>query len=675
MPPVPSAHAPEPTVAPDPFLTERSEILLQAVQAAARNLAMRGDHTFVSPVSGPESSGHNRPLKIGFFGNLANQSFITVRALRRLGHDIELVVQDNNIDSYPLSRTIWEEREIEIDDLDDSRLKQAGYVQPAYVRNVPYNMEKQLKYQGRFNAVPEVMDLYHNLTGRLLARDEGLVLAQWMGHWDYLAAMQDYDVVHLSMWPICLGLFAPKPYVACPLGGDLYISAFKQDVQGLMFRASFRGASRIAVAETDYPLYLDRLETRARRCFMPLVVDTEVYQSSRCEPLRAEWQGQVGGDHFLLNVCRQSWEWKGSDRLIRAFARFRKQGGNTWRLLLQAWGDDLERSRTLVTELGLDDVTLWLSMCSKPLLRQRQCAADVVADQFVMEGYGASVLESLAAGKPVVMAPVPRGSEHHFRAGPPPLVGAKSEDEIVAALLKISDPVLRDTIGGASRKWVEAEHGYQALAPHYMAMFEGAAGRASRDAVTEEPAGAPGLADVLREAHRLRRSEIHRRWNRTLPLAEGFTDRWEKALFLGFGEGTSIYDSAVVLGNVKVGEKSWIGPNCVLDGSGGLEIGATCSISAGCQIYSHDTVDWAVTGGAAPYRHAATTIGDNVYIGPGSVIAGGSTIGAHAIIGALSFVRGVIPPNSFAVGQPARIIGRVDVAADGTVTIHKTDQS
>src|SRR3990167_6441455 len=87
------------------------------------------------------------------------------------------------------------------------------------------------------------------------------------------------------------------------------------------------------------------------------------------------------------------------------------------------------------------------------------------------------------------------------------------------------------------------------------------------------------------------------RYNRALPLGEYFVDRHEKAAFLGFGEGTTIYDSAVVLGNVKVDKNTWIGPFVVLDGSGGLAIGSHCSISAGVQIYSHDSVEWAISGG------------------------------------------------------------------------------
>ena len=146
-------------------------------------------------------------------------------------------------------------------------------------------------------------------------------------------------------------------------------------------------------------------------------------------------------------------------------------------------------------------------------------------------------------------------------------------------------------------------------------------------------------------------------FNRVLPLGDYFIDRWEKAKLLGFGEGTSVYDNVVVIGDVKVGKNCWIGPNVILDGSGGLEIGNNCSISAGVQIYSHDSVKWAISGGKEDYEYAKTKIGNNVYIGPNVIIQKGVKVGDQVIIGANSFVNCDIPSNSKAYGSPVKIKG------------------
>jgi len=161
---------------------------------------------------------------------------------------------------------------------------------------------------------------------------------------------------------------------------------------------------------------------------------------------------------------------------------------------------------------------------------------------------------------------------------------------------------------------------------------------------------------------------MRERWDRDLPLDELLFDRWERARELGFGEGTSIYHSSYVYGDVKVGRDTWIGPHTLLDGSGGLEIGHNCSISTGVQIYTHDTVDWAVSGGVAPYVRAPVRIGSCCYLGPNTVVAKGVSIGDHCVVGTGSLVNRDVPSYSIAVGSPFRIVGRVRVDG-GEVTL------
>jgi acetyltransferase-like isoleucine patch superfamily enzyme len=170
-----------------------------------------------------------------------------------------------------------------------------------------------------------------------------------------------------------------------------------------------------------------------------------------------------------------------------------------------------------------------------------------------------------------------------------------------------------------------------------------------------------GLLEQLRLLLENQQALVQQRWNRSLPFGDYIADRWIKAQALGFGEGASIYDSALVLGSVKVGKNTWIGPFTVLDGSGSLEIGDNCSISAGVQIYTHDTVKWAITAGAAESEYAPVIIGSNCYIGPNAIISKGVTVGDGCIIGANSFLNRSISSGTKAWGTPARCRGRVEV--------------
>ena len=148
--------------------------------------------------------------------------------------------------------------------------------------------------------------------------------------------------------------------------------------------------------------------------------------------------------------------------------------------------------------------------------------------------------------------------------------------------------------------------------------------------------------------------EKRARFNRHVSVGDLLTERDENARAYGFGEGTTCYDNVLILGNVRVGRKTWIGPNVILDGQGGLEIGDYCSISAGVQIYSHHTIKWSISMGAEKYETAPTRIGSGVYIGPNSVIQMGVTIGDRAVIGAMSFVNKDVPPATRVFGCPAR---------------------
>lgn len=180
------------------------------------------------------------------------------------------------------------------------------------------------------------------------------------------------------------------------------------------------------------------------------------------------------------------------------------------------------------------------------------------------------------------------------------------------------------------------------------------------------------LTQLVRDARELvdrLRSAMRGRWNRDLPLDEILADRWERARSLGFGEGTSIYESSYVYGDVRVGKGTWIGPHTLLDGSGGLRIGDSCSISAGVQIYTHDTVKWALSGGSAPYEQAPVQIGDCCHVGSQVVVLKGVTIGDHSVVGACSLVTRDLPPFTVAFGSPCRPVGRVEISSNGEVNV------
>ncbi|HEY2892234.1 MAG TPA: acyltransferase [Dongiaceae bacterium] len=161
------------------------------------------------------------------------------------------------------------------------------------------------------------------------------------------------------------------------------------------------------------------------------------------------------------------------------------------------------------------------------------------------------------------------------------------------------------------------------------------------------------LADIRALLAKLRR-EMQEKYRRHVSTGDLLSDRWETARNLGFGEGSSCYDNVLVLGDVTVGKHCWIGPNVILDGSGGLTIGDHVDVCAGSQIYTHTTVRRAVSGGKEPVTHAPTHLGSRIYIGPQTVIAMGVTIGDGVTIGTMSLVDRDVPAGAKVWGIPAR---------------------
>ena len=89
---------------------------------------------------------------------------------------------------------------------------------------------------------------------------------------------------------------------------------------------------------------------------------------------------------------------------------------------------------------------------------------------------------------------------------------------------------------------------------------------------------------------------------------------------------------------------------------GRVEIGAGCLFASEIDVTisdMHSIIDVASGARVNPARNV--TIGERVWIGQRAMILKGSHIESGSIIGAGSVVTGRIPPNSIAVGIPARV--------------------
>ena len=97
-----------------------------------------------------------------------------------------------------------------------------------------------------------------------------------------------------------------------------------------------------------------------------------------------------------------------------------------------------------------------------------------------------------------------------------------------------------------------------------------------------------------------------------------------------------------------------LGRRLVIDHGMGVVIGETAEIGDDCLIYHGVTLGG--TGKETGKRHP--TLGNNVVIGAGAKVLGSITIGDNSKVAAGAVVLCDVPPNSTAVGVPARIVKR-----------------
>lgn len=110
---------------------------------------------------------------------------------------------------------------------------------------------------------------------------------------------------------------------------------------------------------------------------------------------------------------------------------------------------------------------------------------------------------------------------------------------------------------------------------------------------------------------------------------------------------------------LKVGNNFRRNEHCIIDQSHCwlIEIGNNVTLAPRVHILAHDASMWEACGYT---KIAPVHIGNNVFIGAGSIILPGVNIGDNSIIGAGSVVKHSIKSGSVVAGNPARKIKDYD---------------
>jgi maltose O-acetyltransferase len=147
-----------------------------------------------------------------------------------------------------------------------------------------------------------------------------------------------------------------------------------------------------------------------------------------------------------------------------------------------------------------------------------------------------------------------------------------------------------------------------------------------------------------------------------IKIRKEFNNEYWKRRLKHLGDDVLFYKHVVIHSPEKVSIKSHsrIGDFVIIWGGGEVEIGEGCLIAAHSVITSegHDP-------NAESFRDSSLSgkvvINNNVWLGAGVYVMPGVKIGENSVIGAGSIVTKDIPPNSIALGNPAKIVKTKEV--------------
>ena len=431
----------------------------------------------------------SREQRFAFVGNLANNMTLRALPLRRRGYSVDLFLHPQ--DRYVMSQPGWELADLTLlegeSNIDQLEARNVRLPEVEGVFTLPTSTKSQFADLVRAARSTSRKD-WPRVDVPSFVRQSDVLL--WPEYFAFLAtfkALQHYGCLFAAQAPY-LAYLANRPYVAAQTGGDFWFEASRNDSFGLLQRRSYQTASAI-LATNPWAYSTVRRFGFHHAIYAPLIVDTEAYAPG-ASPIRQIWQQEVGGDFFALVTARIDRRWKASHVGIEGFLQFARSHPHA-RLVLVGWGEDSAADIEELKKGGLEGRFVQLPVSGKRKLIEYLRAADCLIDQFAIGYYGATALESMSTGLPVIMNVLREQYDALCPTGSPPVLSAATPSEVASQLERIAvDKEQHHHFSTASRRWVEQNHSVDVWGETYGAILNAVASGAKLD-FSKSPLAAP----------------------------------------------------------------------------------------------------------------------------------------------------------------------------------------
>ncbi len=397
-------------------------------------------------------------------GNIANVAYGYCRLLRSADHQASLLCYDLD---HPLSQPEWYDGDFPTTDdeeeaFDPSDPRYEPFTPPDWYRRIKSLdfYPKPGQEAGPWTLDDESIDTLVRFSRRYGKRwtvTRGDVMS-YKPLVEVLANhfFDDCDVTfgyaYAAIPPL---LYSLKPYVPVEIG-TLRELPFEDSSLGRLLALAYRTAPHVIITNPDVRLAAEELGVE-NYTFVPHPVDCERWKPASAEE-KPSLHKAFGADHLLFAPARQNWRLKGNDKYFRAFAQLVKMHYKV-KLIVTAWGQEVERSQKLVKELGVEDNVIWLNPVPEKTLTRFYQGVDLVLDQFGDCGtFGLITPKAMSCGVPVLISYKPEVhnwcySEH------PPLVSVNSEKEIFDWTLHyLVRSEERNELSRKVREWMVKHH-------------------------------------------------------------------------------------------------------------------------------------------------------------------------------------------------------------------------
>jgi len=277
----------------------------------------------------------------------------------------------------------------------------------------------------------------------------------------FAPALGSYDIIQGYSIDGIIPLSLGYSNFACYEHGTLRDIPFEDTLLGLVCRLAYKNAPCVFITNSDVMPSVDRLHLdRGKVCCLP-----HAFDDLKLDRFRMNNPSIVPDPTLVDFFCpsRQHWRdrdpslTKGSDVMLRAAAEVAGEG-HRFRLILVEWGVDLQASKELIRELGLENFVRWVSPMSKSALWGQYCRSHAVLDQFSLAALGGVGFETLALGRRLITRIDTQQLESFFGCAPPALP-ASNQSEVANSMRSVlMDPLDSTQVGAAGRQWIKDYH-------------------------------------------------------------------------------------------------------------------------------------------------------------------------------------------------------------------------